>query len=84
MKNQSKKFLKNNNKVILLPLHDNKRGNPVLFSAHFKDEILALPDGNGCKPVVVANEDYIHEVPFSSNSCLVDIDTMADYKKIIH
>jgi len=40
-------FITIDNKVIILPTHDNKRGNPVLFSAHFKDEILDLQDGNG-------------------------------------
>ena len=69
-------------KAILMPIHNNKRGNPVLFSPHFKEEILSLQDGNGCKPVVVANNDFVIEIPFANSNCHVDIDTMDDYKRI--
>ena len=77
------KLLDNNNKVILLPLYDNKRGNPVLFSSQFKKEILQLPDKSGCKPVVAANKNLVIEVPLANNHCHKDIDTMDDYKKLI-
>ena len=33
-------FIGVKNKVILMPIHDDKRGNPVLFSANFKEDIL--------------------------------------------
>lgn len=77
------KLLENNRKVILIPKFNNKRGNPVLFSSHFKEDILLLKDKEGCKPVVVANEHFINEVPFSNNHCHVDIDNMEDYKNLI-
>jgi molybdenum cofactor cytidylyltransferase len=76
------KLIRTKSKVIVLPTHNNKRGNPVLFSADFRQEILELKDGNGCKPVVMANRTYILEVPYSSNSCHVDIDTVEDYKNL--
>ena len=77
------KLLSINHKVILMPIHNKKRGNPVLFSASFKEDILLLQDNSGCKPVVTANNDFVTEVPFPNNNCHVDIDTMADYKRMI-
>lgn len=76
------KLLNIKNKAILIPKHNNKRGNPVLFSHHFKEEILLLEEINGCKPVVIANQDFVIEVHFSNNNCHLDIDTMEDYKKL--
>jgi CTP:molybdopterin cytidylyltransferase MocA len=55
----------------------------VLFSSHFKEDILLLEDKSGCKPVVIANKDLVIEVPFSTNNCHIDIDTMEDYKRIL-
>ena len=77
------KLLENNNKAILIPKFNNKRGNPVLFSSHFKEEILGLEEKIGCKPVVVANDNLVNEVPFSNNHCHVDIDNMKDYRNLI-
>jgi molybdenum cofactor cytidylyltransferase len=76
------KLIEQNKKVIVLPIFEEKRGNPVLFSRHFKDEILKLKEKNGCKPVVLNNEIFVREVPFSNNHCLADIDTMEGYKKL--
>jgi len=69
-------------KVILLPFSDGKRGNPVLFSHHFKENILQLEEKNGCKPIILNNQNYLLEVPFSNNHCYADIDTMEDYNRI--
>ena len=76
------KLLNSENKVILIPKFNNKRGNPVLFSSHFKEDILLLKDKEGCKPVVVANDNFVNEIPFSNNHCHVDIDTIEDYQKL--
>jgi molybdenum cofactor cytidylyltransferase len=75
------KTLENSDKVILIPKFNNKRGNPVLFSSHFKDEILRLGEKSGCKPVVVANDNFVNEVPFPDNHCHVDIDNLEDYQQ---
>ena len=74
-------YLSSKTIAILIPTFKNKRGNPVLFSAHFKDEILQLQEKNGCKPVVASNDDYVIEIPFPNNNCHLDIDTKEDYKQ---
>lgn len=77
------KFLEINTKVILIPKFNNKRGNPVLFSSDFKEDILILKDKEGCKPIVAANDNYVTEVTFANNNCLIDIDTLDDYNRLI-
>ena len=78
-------FLEKIRKVILLPIYNDKRGNPVLFSADFKAEILGLANNtSGCKQVVIANKNNNVEVLFSTNNCHVDIDTMEDYRSLFN
>jgi molybdenum cofactor cytidylyltransferase len=74
-------LLANFTKVIIIPSFDNRRGNPVLFSSDFKEEILLLQDKDGCKPVVVVNDKYVVEIPLSTNNCHLDIDTTEEYQK---
>lgn len=68
-------------KAIIIPSFDYKRGNPVLFSSDFKEEILLLQDKGGCKPVVLANDKFVIEIQLSTNNCHLDIDTIEDYQK---
>ncbi len=75
-------YLQGKNKVILVPVFEYERGNPVLFSTHFKDEILALKSTNGCKPVVLNNPDFVSEIIVDNKHYLSDIDTMKDYNQI--
>jgi len=76
------KYLDINDKVILLPIKNKKRGNPVLFSSHFKEEILALESSNGCKPIVAKNSFFVSEVVVNNSNYFTDIDTADDYDSI--
>jgi len=72
-----------NDKSIIVPTFDGQRGNPVLFSAHYKMEILNHKGKKGCKGVIKHNPQHVFEVKMKSNSILIDIDTPEDYKKFI-
>ncbi len=74
-------YLSIKNKSILIPVREGMRGNPVLFSRHFKEELLAAPAGDGCKPVVKANSGAVVQVPVASKHFFVDIDTPDDYRQ---
>ena len=76
------RFIKVSSKVIILPIHNNKRGNPVLFSQHFKEDILGLQDKNGCRPIVLQYPEHVVEVDFSTNHNHLDIDTREDYQRL--
>jgi len=74
--------IKTAQRVIVQPVFENTPGNPVIFSAVFRNEILALEHAEGCKPVVQANREFVVRVPVSSDSILRDADTLADFEKV--
>ena len=65
---------------IVIPTFEGKRGNPVIFSVHFREVILKHSEMNGCKGIVEANEEQVIEVEMSQDHILKDIDTPEDYK----
>ncbi|MCW5921647.1 MAG: nucleotidyltransferase family protein [Saprospiraceae bacterium] len=67
-------------RIIVQPVFEGTPGNPVIFSAVFKNEILALEHPEGCKPVVQINRECVVRVPVSSDSILRDADTAADFE----
>jgi len=77
------KLLNTNTKQILTPVKNFKKGNPVVFSCHFKNEILQLKYQGGCKPIVLENEEYVKEVEVFNNHFFVDIDTPEDFQIIV-
>lgn len=74
--------IKTEQRVIIQPAFENTPGNPVIFSAFFKNEILALEHPEGCKPVVQANREFVMRVPVSNDAILRDADTRADFEKV--
>lgn len=76
------KALGENNRPIVVPVFDGQRGNPVIFSVHYKGDILAHKGLMGCKGVVKQNPDQVLEVEMNTDHVLTDIDTMEDYEKI--
>ena len=68
-------------KHIVVPVYSGKRGNPVIFSATFKNDILAHKGLKGCKGVIKENPDQVLEIEMASDNILKDIDTSDDYGK---
>lgn len=79
------RYLKLNNKAIIQPHRNDISGNPVLFSHHFRDEILSLKNiTGGCKPVVEANHAFLHRIAVNSNAYFTDIDTPEEYDDLLN
>lgn len=74
----------NQGKVIYQPLNGSLRGNPVLFSSHFRESILALKDTHGCKPILLNNSQYVQAIPTTNPCFYTDIDTQEDYDKLLN
>ncbi len=66
-------------KEILAPFYRGQKGNPVFFSRHFKGEILAHTEAEGCKKIVQANALLLRSIPFTNDHILHDIDKPEDY-----
>ena len=64
--------------LIIVPVFQGKRGNPVLFSEVFSDKILTHK-GEGCREIVRQFPHYVKEVSMENDNLLRDIDTPEDY-----
>lgn len=60
---------------ICVPVHNGKRGNPVLFARRFFPEIMELSGDSGAKALLGAYEDQVCEVAVEDPGVLLDLDT---------
>tara|TARA_B100000686_G_C16802814_1_gene987378 strand:- start:1665 stop:3245 length:1581 start_codon:yes stop_codon:yes gene_type:complete len=74
-------FNPNDNKYIVTPTYNGKRGNPILIGRKYFPDILKLKGDIGAKDILNKNSKYIHKIPQKNSSSLIDIDTNQDYKK---
>lgn len=61
---------------ICVPVHQGKRGNPVLFGARFFAEMKALSGDSGARRLIERHADVVHEVAIADTGVLVDVDTV--------
>ena len=73
---------KTDERVILQPVFENTPGNPVIFSACYKNEILTLTFSEGCKPILQNNLGHVHRLAIPNKSILMDADTEAAYRAL--
>lgn len=62
-------------RLIVVPVWQGKRGNPVLFDRRFFAEMMAQTGDRGARDVIRAHEDVVVEVDMPDAACLGDIDT---------
>ena len=67
--------------IILVPTHGGRRGHPMLFSRHLRDQVLTRFDTEGLRGLLVANPDLVQEIPMEHRSILCDMDYPGDYAK---
>jgi molybdenum cofactor cytidylyltransferase len=67
---------------ICVPVHQGKRGNPVLWGAAYFAEIKALTGDAGAKPLIARHADHVIEVPVASVGIFADIDTPSDLARL--
>ncbi|HVS96689.1 MAG TPA: nucleotidyltransferase family protein [Puia sp.] len=66
-------------RCIVLPDFQGKTGNPVIFSAAYRSDILLQPETEGCKTLVRSNPGHHLRVAMPSDHVLKDIDYPGDY-----
>lgn len=69
------------NHGIVASEYDNTFGTPVLFSNQYFPALLTLSGAEGAKKLVKKFADHATSIPFPLGS--VDIDTQADYQKLL-
>ena len=68
--------------LIVVPVFKRQRGNPVLFSIEFRNDILEHKIESGCKEVIMKNSDSVMEIEMDDEKMLLDVDTMEDYQSV--
>jgi molybdenum cofactor cytidylyltransferase len=82
LKNSFEKQVAENPKCICLPRFKNEKGNPVIFSTFYRDDILQHKEREGCKEIVKSNKENIFWVDMDTQHILQDMDYPEDYNKI--
>ena len=68
-------------KSILVPVHAGRRGHPLLFARHYRDEILNSFDDVGLRGLLHAHPDDVFELNASTPAVLSDMDHPEDYQR---
>jgi molybdenum cofactor cytidylyltransferase len=63
--------------------HGGRHGHPVLFARRVFPELFADPLPEGARSVIRAHADEVEEVPVASAAVLLDVDTPADYRRLL-
>ena len=66
-------------KGIVMPVHNGKRGHPLIFNMKYRSEVMSLPDAKGLRELAVMHPDDIMEAETDDPAVLRDIDTQKEY-----
>jgi molybdenum cofactor cytidylyltransferase len=61
--------------LIALPVSDGRRGNPVLWSRRFFNELMTLDGDIGARHLIAKHREAVAEVPVEGHGAFLDIDT---------
>ena len=68
---------------ILVPVHQGRRGHPLVFTARFREELLTAYDGTGLRGLLQSHFAEIVEWPTPDGAVLEDLDTPEDYQRLV-
>ena len=69
-------------KCICIPVYNGQKGNPVIFSAYYRELILQCEYMEGCKNIIADYKENVHLVQMNTSNILTDIDNPEDYNKL--
>lgn len=64
--------------AICVPVHQGRRGNPILWGATYFAEMMTLTGDVGAKPLLARHAHRVIEVPIASSGIFADVDTADD------
>jgi molybdenum cofactor cytidylyltransferase len=68
-------FAPDRGNLIAVPVSDNRRGNPVLWSRRFFKELMTLDGDIGARHLIARHSEAVAEVPVEGFGAFLDIDT---------
>jgi molybdenum cofactor cytidylyltransferase len=69
--------------AIVVPVFEGRRGNPVIFSGHFREKLLEIEGDRGARPLIDSHPEAVVEMPVSSEQFFFDVDTMEAYRSTL-
>ena len=68
---------------ILVPMFEERRGNPVLFAASYAPEVVSGHVNPGCRKLIAEHADEVFVYDASNDRFAVDMDTPDDYVRML-
>jgi molybdenum cofactor cytidylyltransferase len=68
-------FAAEQGRCIVVPVHQGRRGNPVLWPPAFFAEMLELEGDAGARKLLAAHADQVREVDLGTDAVFMDVDT---------
>jgi CTP:molybdopterin cytidylyltransferase MocA/NifU-like protein involved in Fe-S cluster formation len=68
---------------ICVPVHDGKRGNPVLWDRRYFPEILALGGDQGARGLIDAHHNQVGLIAMEDDAVLMDVDKPEDLARAV-
>jgi molybdenum cofactor cytidylyltransferase len=68
-------FAPDRGNLIVVPVANGRRGNPVLWSRRFFKELMTLDGDIGARHLIARHAEAVAEVPVEGNGAFLDIDT---------
>ncbi len=68
---------------MVLPVHDGKRGHPMVLSPAYREEILFESMPGGLKALRDRHSGSVRAVPVDTDAVLVDLDFRSDYEEAL-
>ena len=68
-------FAPDRGNLIAVPVSDDRRGNPVLWSRRFFNELMTLDGDIGARHLIARHSEAVAEVPVEGLGAFLDIDT---------
>jgi molybdenum cofactor cytidylyltransferase len=80
LKDQFLERLPTDERLIVMPRFGTQKGNPVLFSAAYREAILNHPEPEGCRGIVQTHAAHVWWVDVPEDGVVRDVDTPEDYQ----
>jgi molybdenum cofactor cytidylyltransferase len=68
--------------LVVIPVIDGKRGNPVVWARRFFNDLLAITGDIGARHLIGQYAEAVVEVPLSGDAALTDVDTPESFSAV--
>jgi molybdenum cofactor cytidylyltransferase len=76
------RFREHDGRSIVVPVYEERQGNPVIFPGSFRSELLLLDGDRGAKALLNRHAERVVRVPTDDPGVCMDIDTMQAYEEM--